>query len=403
MTAPTAAAPVTPATEADGPDLLYSEVEEDLRASVRALLADRCPPSAVLARCESGAPHDMELWRTLARDLGAAGLLVPEELGGQGASAREAAVVMEELGARVAPVPFLGSAVLAVSALLDCPAAREELARLAPGEATGALAVPLSAASGGPFPRGVTADPAGADERDALLTGRVSSVADAAVADLLVVPAVGQDGPGLYTVRAGARGVALTAPVPLDLTRPIADVTLDRVPARRVAGPGAAEAALTRALLTGAGLLASEQLGIAQWCLETTVAYLKERTQFGRPVGSFQALKHRLADLWLELVSARAAARAAADALATGGTAAAGAAEGGSRTALAVALAQAYCAPAAVRAAEECVQLHGGIGMTWEHPAHLYLKRAKADEIALGTPGRHRAALAELAGLPGAG
>jgi alkylation response protein AidB-like acyl-CoA dehydrogenase len=402
MTAPTTTTPITAATEADGPDLLYSEVEEDLRASVRALLADRCPPSAVLARCEDATPHDTGLWQTLARDVGVAGLLVPEELGGQGASAREAAVVLEELGACVAPVPFLSSAVLAVSALLGCPGAREELGLLAAGEATGTLAVPLSAAPGAPFPRGVTADTTGADEQDALLTGRVTSVADAAVAGLFVVPALGHDGPGLYVVQAGSRGLAVAPAVPLDLTRPIADLTLDRVPARRVAGPGAAEAALTRALLTGAGLLASEQLGIAQWCLETTVAYLKERTQFGRPVGSFQAIKHRVADLWLELVSARAAARAAADALATPFHGPAVRADSAPETAVAVALAQAYCAPAAVRAAEECIQLHGGIGMTWEHPAHLFLKRAKADEIALGTPGRHRAALAELAGLPAA-
>lgn len=132
---------------------------------------------------------------------------------------------------------------------------------------------------------------------------------------------------------------------------------------------------------------------MAQWCLDETVRYLGERHQFGRVVGSFQSLKHRLADLWLEVVSARAAARNAADALASGAADAA----------LAVAVAQAYCGPMAVRAAEEAVQLHGGIGMTWEHPAHLYLKRAKADEIALGTPGRHRATLAGLVGLPPTG
>jgi alkylation response protein AidB-like acyl-CoA dehydrogenase len=157
-----------------------------------------------------------------------------------------------------------------------------------------------------------------------------------------------------------------------------------------VAGPGAAEAAVGRALLTGAGLLASEQLGISEWCLTETVRYTRERHQFNRPVGSFQALKHRLARLWLEIVSARAAARHAADALATDSPDAA----------VAVAVAQSACSKVAVHAAEECVQLHGGIGMTWEHPAHLFLKRAKADELALGTPGRHRSALASLVGLP---
>ncbi|MDV9189520.1 acyl-CoA dehydrogenase family protein, partial [Streptomyces sp. SR27] len=156
-----------------------------------------------------------------------------------------------------------------------------------------------------------------------------------------------------------------------------------------LAGPGASRAAVRRGLLAGAGLLASEQLGLAEWCLEETVRYTRERHQFNRPVGSFQALKHRMAQLWLDLVGARAAARAAADALATGR----------GYAPLLVAVAQAYCSRTAVRAAEECVQLHGGIGMTWEHPAHLALKRAKSDQIALGSAGRHQDAIAALVGL----
>ncbi|WP_276145851.1 acyl-CoA dehydrogenase family protein, partial [Streptomyces europaeiscabiei] len=152
---------------------------------------------------------------------------------------------------------------------------------------------------------------------------------------------------------------------------------------------GHAEPAVRRALRAGAGLLASEQLGLAEWTLTETVRYLKERKQFNRPVGGFQALKHRLAQLWLEVVNLRAAARNAADQLATGSDDAD----------LAVAVAQAFAAPVAVHAAEEALQLHGGIGMTWEHPVHLYLKRAKADSIAYGTAGAHRAALAELVGL----
>lgn len=371
-------------------DLLYTEVEDDLRSAVRAVLADLCPPSAVLARIESDTPYDPALWRTLARDLGLAGLLVPEKLGGQDASAREAAVVLEELGAAVAPVPFLGSAVLATSALLAAggEAAGELVARLAAGEVVAALAVPLPTAPGSPFPGGVRS------EADGTLIGRVTSVADARAADVLVVPAVGPEGErGLYEVAADAPGVRISAPVSLDLTRPVADIELTGAAARRLAGPVTAAPALNRALLTGAGLLASEQLGVAQWCLDETVRYLGERHQFGRVVGSFQAIKHRLADLWLEVVSARAAARNAADALA----------RDAGDAAVAVAVAQAYVAPVAVRAAEEAVQLHAGIGMTWEHPAHLYLKRAKADEIALGTPGRHRAALAGLVNLPPAG
>jgi alkylation response protein AidB-like acyl-CoA dehydrogenase len=159
------------------------------------------------------------------------------------------------------------------------------------------------------------------------------------------------------------------------------------------------------ALVTGAALLASEQLGVAQWCLDSTVDHVRTRHQFGRPVGSFQAVKHRLADLWVEIAQARAVARYAAATLAKAPPpwrsvppeAAA------PEVALAAALAQAHCGPVAVTAAEECVQLHGGIGFTWEHPAHLYLKRAKSSALALGTADRHRAALAGLVGLPAPG
>ncbi|MFD1831616.1 MULTISPECIES: acyl-CoA dehydrogenase family protein [Streptomyces] len=369
--------------------LLYSEIEEELRSSVRALLTDRSPYQTVLARCETAEPYDRKLWQALARDLGAASLPVPEEAGGAGASVRETAVVMEELGRAAAPTPYLGSAVLATTALLALTGdggADELLAALAAGERTAALAVPLSTAPGaGPRPPAVRADSAGT------LTGAVTSVADAAAADVLLVPAEGRDGPGLYAVEASAAALSVVPRTSLDLTRPLSDVTLAGTAARRLAGPDRAPRALERALLTGAGLLASEQLGIAEWCLESTVAHLKERRQFGRTLGSFQALKHRLADLWLDVVGARAAARYAAGTLA----------EGDPDAPVAVAVAASHCGDLAVRAAEECVQLHGGIGMTWEHPAHLYLKRAKACQIALGTPDRHRAALASLVDLPG--
>ncbi|MFH8552936.1 acyl-CoA dehydrogenase family protein [Streptomyces celluloflavus] len=376
-----------PTAPGSAPDLLYSEEEDALRAAVRALLADRADPATVLAGLESETPYDTGLWRALATDIGAAGLLVPEALGGQGASAREAAVVLEELGRAVTPVPYLTSAVLAVTALLGCdPAAGEPaglLAALAAGRTVGVLAVPLPTAPDGAAFEGVRA------AADGTLTGRVTSVADAAAAGLLLVPAQGPGGPALYAVEAASDGVRTDTVTPLDLTRPLAHITFDGAPGRLLATGDRARTAVAHALLTGAGLLASEQLGVAEWCLAETVRHTAQRTQFGRPVGSFQALKHRMAALWLEVASARAAARGAADALATGDPDAP----------VAVAVAQAYCAPVAVHAAEECVQLHGGIGMTWEHPAHLFLKRAKTDEIALGTPGRHRAALAGLVDL----
>lgn len=351
-------------------DLLYSETEEDLRAAVRALLTDRAGHQVLLDRIETESPYAPGLWKSLAADIGAAGLLVPEKLGGQGASHRETAVVLEELGRAVTPLPYLSSAVVATETLLDLAdgseAAAGLLAELAGGRTVAVLAVPLSTAPGAEFP----------------LTGPVPAVADAPAADVFLVPRAD----GLYAVPAAEATVE--PQTPLDLTRPLARVTAS-VGGTRLAGPAAARTAVRRGLLSGAGLLASEQLGLAEWCLEETVRYTRERHQFNRPVGSFQALKHRMAQLWLDLVGARAAARAAADALATGSPDAP----------LLVAVAQAYCSKTAVRAAEECVQLHGGIGMTWEHPAHLALKRAKSDQIALGATGRHQDAIAALVGL----
>ncbi|MFJ6513189.1 acyl-CoA dehydrogenase family protein [Streptomyces sp. NPDC091406] len=371
-----------PAQPPATPDLLYSRDEEDLRSAVRALLAARADAPTVIAATESDTPYDPRLWSSLAADIGAAGLLVPEKLGGQGASHREAAVVLEELGRSVAPAPYLTSSVVATETLLalgaeDGPAAAL-LGELASGARTAVLAVPFATAPAGA--------PALTSLEGASLDGTVRGVADAAAADVLLVPTA----EGLYAVEASAPGVAVSPLVPLDLTRPLAAVTLTGATGTLLADAGASAAAVRRGLLAGAGLLASEQLGIAEWCLTETVRHTRERHQFNRPVGSFQALKHRMAQLWLEVVSARAAARNAADALSTGSPDAS----------LAVAVAQAYCSGVAVHAAEECVQLHGGIGMTWEHPAHLYLKRAKADSIAYGTAGSHRQAVAELAELP---
>ncbi|HWL97752.1 MAG TPA: acyl-CoA dehydrogenase family protein [Nocardioidaceae bacterium] len=368
--------------------LLYSDVEDDLRSSVRALLRDRCAPESVVGVYD-GQPPAPDLWPALGRDLGLAGLLVPEDLGGAGATAREAGVVLEELGRAAAPVPFLTGSVLAATALARVRDDRV-LPKVAAGEQTAALVLPLATPPG---PPGQPGGLRGSVRREAgRLHGRVTSVADAGAADLLVVPVEGSGGLELHHVDPGDGGVAVRAVPSMDMTRPLADVELDgaeSVVLADDAGP-AVEAALTAA----AALLASEQLGVAEWCLESTVAYVRERKQFGRPVGSFQALKHRLADLWLEIASARAAARYAAGVVADHGE------EDTGEVATAAALAQAYCSGVAVHAAEECVQLHGGIGMTWEHPAHLYLKRAKADEIAFGTAAMHRAALADLVDLP---
>ena len=362
------------------PDLLYSDVEEELRRSVRSLLEDRADAATVLRRVETAQPYDPGLWRTLATEVGVAALPIPEEHGGAGASWRETAVVAEELGRAVAPVPFLGSAVLATRALLSCNAV-DLLGKLASGEITVTPALPLSAAPGEAFRS------AGRGGGTAV-TATVTSVSEALVADHFLVPVTDDDGPALYLLDAT---VATVEPaVSMDLTRPVSTVTFDAAEGIRLASGPAAEAALNEALLTGAAMLASEQLGVAERCLEMTIAHLTTRYQFGRPVGSFQALKHRLADLWVSITQARAAARYAAASV-----------SGDGRDApIAVAVAQAHCSTVAVKAAEECVQMHGGIGFTWEHPAHLYLKRAKTAAVALGTADHHRWSLVELADLP---
>jgi alkylation response protein AidB-like acyl-CoA dehydrogenase len=362
------------------PVLLYTDTEEALRDSVRRLFADRCPPESVMSVYDP-APQDFSaVWHALAVDLGMAGLLVPEHLGGAGASAREAAVVMEEIGRAVAPVPFLSSAVLATVALLEA-GDTETVTGLAAGSLTAALAVPLFTAPDDAV--------AGVKVSGDGLTGRVTSVAGASEADVLVVPVAGPDGLELHTIARDAPGVDVSPLLTLDMTRPLVDLEFSSAASSRV-GAGTAEAAVRAALLTGAALLASEQLGIAQWCFDTTLAYTKQRKQFGRAIGSYQAIKHRLADLWIEVNAVAPTARYAADTCA----------RRDDDAPIAAAVAQAYCSGAAVHAAEECVQLHGGIGMTWEYPAHLYLKRAKSDQLAFGTAYRHRARLAELVDLP---
>jgi alkylation response protein AidB-like acyl-CoA dehydrogenase len=436
-------------------DLLYSQTERDLAAALGDLLADRAAPADVIARTERPQTCDLTLWRTVAAEIGIAGLLIPEALGGAGASYRELAAAAEQFGAAAAPIPYLGSAAVATAALMSAAraAAREQgadggsapdgglaagdpgglgsassgpaaavraarlraaaqaapgaggpaagraaqvspaaalLRQLAAGTTTAALAVTATTRPGAPFPALARVTGRGdAVAGTVTVRGAIPAVSDALAADVLLVPADGVPS-ALYLVEATAPGVHRTPLVSLDMTRQLCDITLDDAPARQVAVGAAAQAAVGAGLAAGAVILAAEQLGLAQRCLDLTVAYLRQRRQFARQIGSFQALKHRLADLWTTITLARAASRYAAACLA----------DDDADAPVAVALAKSACCEAAVSAAQECVQLHGGIGFTWEHPAHLYLKRAKASSAAFGTPGAHRAALAGLVNLP---
>ncbi|HSK58775.1 MAG TPA: acyl-CoA dehydrogenase family protein [Actinomycetospora sp.] len=365
------AAATTPGTPTTG-DLLYSDVEDDLRASVRALVDKQAPWDAVLARTDTEDAVDTDLWKRLTGEIGVAGLAVGEERGGAGASWREAAVVAEELGRAVAPVPYLGT-VMATALLL--PTGEDELlAALAAGERTAVLAVGAAHGAGRPVPVTV-------QRQGDLVAGTVTAVVDAVTADVLLVPVDG----GIAVVDADSDGVARTTAGSLDMTRRLSDITFDGAPARLVPGGD-----VDGALRIGAAVLASEQLGIAERCLADTVDYLRERHQFGRALASYQALKHRLADLWVAITQARATARYAARC----------AADDSPDLPVAAAVAQAHCSEIALLAAEEALQLHGGIGFTWEHPAHLFLKRARADALLLGSANHHRTVLAELVDLP---
>jgi alkylation response protein AidB-like acyl-CoA dehydrogenase len=423
-------------------DLLYSETERDLAAALTDLLTDRAAPAGVIARTERPDTYDTKLWRTVAAEIGIAGLLIPEALGGAGASYRELATAAEQFGSFAAPIPYLGSAAVATAVLLSAARSAAEsktaaedldpgdaagfgsassgpaaavraaqlraaagarqatvspaaalLRQLADGSLTAALAVSTATGSATPFPAlARVAGRGDAASGTVKLRGMIPAVADALPADVLLVPADGVPS-AVYLVEATAPGVHRTPLVSLDMTRQLCDITLDDAPARQVAAGATAEAAVSAGLAAGAAILAAEQLGLAQRCLDLTLAYVQERRQFARQIGSFQAVKHRLADLWTTITLARAASRYAAACLA----------DGDPDAPVAVALAKSACCEAAVTAAQECVQLHGGIGFTWEHPAHLYLKRAKAASVAYGTPGAHRAALADLVNLPSPG
>jgi alkylation response protein AidB-like acyl-CoA dehydrogenase len=322
-----------------------------------------------------------------AAELGWTGLLVDERHGGAGAGMLEAVVVAEEVGAHLSPLPFLSSAVLAATALsVGSNAAQQD--RWLRGLAAGSLRATVAVTGrSGRTALDLLDLRASEDGSEIVLTGDAGFVLDAADAQVLLVaarPAVGS-GPALFAVEAGTPGVEISEQLSVDRTRQISTVTFRDV---RLAGsarlPLAAEA-LTAVQQRGAVALAADAVGAARRALDMSVEYAKQREQFGRPIGSFQAIKHKLADMYLLVQGAALAVEGAARAL-----------DAGQDASRLVAVAGSYARDAATRVTGDAIQVHGGIGYTWEHDCHRLFKRAKFDELYMGDPATHREALARL-------
>jgi alkylation response protein AidB-like acyl-CoA dehydrogenase len=369
--------------------LAFTEEQEELRRSVRRFVDDTSPMAEVRRLMDTDEGWDRAVWRAMAERVGILGINVPEAFGGAGLGHVELGVVLEELGRTLACVPYFSTVGLAVNALLasgDERAQASLLPRLASGEATGTLAVLEPSGSWDLERLDARARRAGDGW---VVDGTKAFVVDGHTADVLLVAARMPGGLGVFAVEGGAAGVE-RVPVPqLDQTRKLARVELAAAPATLVGEEGGAASWLPRALDLAGAALAMEQVGGAQRCLDMTVAYAKARHQFGRPIGAFQAIKHRCADMLLRVESARAAAYYAAWA----------AAEDAEELPAVASLARAYCSEAYSWVAGETIQVHGGIGFTWEHDAHLYFKRAKASELLLGDPAHHRELLLRRIGV----
>jgi alkylation response protein AidB-like acyl-CoA dehydrogenase len=368
-----------------------------LRESLREALGELSPFAEIRRQMDTVQGWDPRLWRRLCRELGVAGLMVPEELGGGGFSAVELGVVFEEAGRVLLCAPLLATAGLAVPLLLaldDREAAKRYLPDLCDGSRV--ATVVTSDANGRQLPDG---DLVAVTVRDSgpVLDGTAGFVVDGASADLLLVPARAAAAPvGVYAVEASSPGVNVTPLVTLDQTRKQASVEFTGAPAVRV-GPADASAALAQGLDVARALLAAEQVGGAAACLEAAVSYAKTRVQFGRPIGSFQAIKQKAADLLIQAESARSAAQAAVQAAAAAlNPSFQGALPGVPDLPITALVAKIYCSDAYLTIAAENIQLHGGIGFTWEHEAHLYFKRAWASGQMLGSPEEHTERLARL-------
>ncbi|ONH32390.1 acyl-CoA dehydrogenase family protein [Pseudofrankia asymbiotica] len=366
-------------------DLAVTQEQAELRRTVRDFLDRTSPETEVRRLMETAEGHDPDTWRRLAGELGVAGLTVPEEHGGAGYGFVELGIVLEEAGRSLLCAPLLSTVVLAASTLLaldDEQARADYLPGIAAGTTLATLAL-TEAAGRWDDPAAVTTT-AARGGHGWTVTGAKAHVLDGQLAALLLVAARTDAGISVFAVEGDAPGVRREPRATLDQTRRQADLTFTAAPARLLGHEGGAWPALARVLDLAAVAVAAEQAGGAARVLGMAVDHAKTRVQFGRPIGSFQAVKHKLANIHLDVESARSAA---CYALWT-------AADSPPDLPLAASLAKACCGDAYVTAATENIQVHGGIGFTWEHPAHLYLKRAHSSRQLFGNAADHRQRLA---------
>jgi alkylation response protein AidB-like acyl-CoA dehydrogenase len=373
----------------------FSEEQEELRRAVRQFLESKSPETEVRRLMETTEGFDPAVWKQMGQELMLQGLAIPEEYGGQGFTFIELGIVLEEMGRVLLCAPYFSSVVLAAGAILAVGTDAEKQALL-PGIASGdtIAALAFTEPSGKWDAAGITMEATENVGGEFRLSGEKMFVIDGFTADTIVVVArtagtTGTDGISFFTVAGDAEGLTRTPLQTMDTTRKQAKLEFDNVVATPLGSTQDGFAAFSKVLDQAAVALSNEMMGGAQKVLEMSVEYAKVRVQFGRPIGSFQAIKHKCADMLLEVESGKSAAYYASWA----------AAEDNEELPVVAALAKAYCSEAYFHAAAENIQIHGGIGFTWEHPAHLYFKRAKSSEIYLGDPTYHRELLAQRIGI----
>ena len=367
----------------------FTDEQDELRKTVRAFLDAKSPESAVREQMETEAGYDETVWRQMAEQMGLQGLSIPEEFGGSGFTFIELGIVLEEMGRSLLCAPFFSTVVLAANTLLhsgDDAAKKDFLPGIASGETIATVA--FTEPSGKWDESGIEME-ATASGDGWTLSGTKMFVLDGHTANLIVVAARTPQGVSLFAVEGDAAGLTRTALSTMDQTRKQARLEFDGTPGRLVGTDGDGWNVLSKVLDLVAIGLAAEQVGGAQKVLDMAVEYAKVRVQFGRPIGSFQAIKHKCADMLLEVESAKSAAYYGMWC----------ASELNDELPSVASLAKAYCSEAYFHAAAENIQIHGGIGFTWEHPAHLYFKRAKSSELLFGDPTYHRELLAQRIGI----